>query len=105
MSTLELENIKHPDNSGNNLTLTSGGHVGIGTSSPSGALHISRSDDARIKLTDTGDSCTFMVRSDGVNTSIGTDTAHPVRFMTNNTERRRVGSNGSVRVGSSTPLS
>jgi hypothetical protein len=30
MSTLELENIKHPDNSGDNLTLDSNGNIGIG---------------------------------------------------------------------------
>ena len=35
MSTLELENIKHPDNSGNNIALASNGNVGIGTGSPS----------------------------------------------------------------------
>ena len=43
MSTLELENIKHPDNSGNNLTLAAdgsigalnlSGNMGIGTNSP-----------------------------------------------------------------------
>ena len=87
------------------MRIDSSGNVGIGTSSPSGALHISRSDDARLKLTDTGDSCTFMVRSDGANTSIGTDTAHPVRFMTNNTEAMRLDSSGNLLVGttSTTP--
>jgi len=83
----------------NRMVIDSSGNVGIGTSSPSGSLHISRSDDARLKLTDTGDSCTFTVRSDGVNTSIGTDTAHPVRFMTNNTERMRIDSSGNLLVG------
>ena len=43
MSTLELENIKHPDNAGNNITLAADGtigginitgNVGIGTTSP-----------------------------------------------------------------------
>ncbi len=82
--------------SGATLNINSSGNVGIGTTSPNGALHISRSDDARLKLTDTGDSCTFMIRSDGVNTSIGTDTAHPIRFMTNNLERMRITSAGSV---------
>jgi hypothetical protein len=81
------------------LRIDSSGNLGIGTSSPIGALHISRSDDARLKLTDTGDSCTFTVRSDGDNTSIGTDTAHPVRFTTNNTERMRIDSSGNLLVG------
>jgi hypothetical protein len=87
-----------------NLVLNQyGGNVGIGTSSPSASLHISKSDDARLVLTDTGDSCTFMVRSDGANTSIGTDTAHPVRFMTNNSERMRIDSSGQVGIGTSSP--
>jgi Tfp pilus assembly protein FimT len=81
------------------LRIDSSGNVGIGTSSPSTTLHLSRSDDARLKLTDTGDSCTFTVRSDGDNTSIGTDTAHPVRFTTNNTERMRIDSSGNLLVG------
>jgi hypothetical protein len=46
-----------------------------------------------------------MVRSDGDNTSIGTDTAHPVRFMTNNTERMRIDSSGNVGIGTSSPSS
>ena len=40
MSTLELENIKHPDNSGNNITLAADGKVGIGTTSPQAHLQI-----------------------------------------------------------------
>jgi hypothetical protein len=81
------------------MRIDSSGNVGIGTSSPNASLHISKSDDARLVLTDTGDSCTFMVRSDGGNTSIGTDTAHPVRFMTNNSERMRIDSSGNLLVG------
>jgi hypothetical protein len=84
------------------MRIDSSGNVGIGTSSPNASLHISKSDDARLVLTDTGDSCTFMVRSDGGNTSIGTDTAHPVRFMTNNTERMRIDSSGNLLVGKTT---
>jgi hypothetical protein len=49
MSTLELENIKHPDNSGNNITLAADGTiggisitglVGIGTTSPTRELDV-----------------------------------------------------------------
>lgn len=49
MSTLELENIKHPDNSGNNIELAADGSVGnlnlsgnmgIGTNSPDSQLHV-----------------------------------------------------------------
>ena len=66
MSTLELENIKHPDNSGNNLTLTSGGNVaiaggsvGIGISSPTQKLtvqeaHANAAVKDTLRLTTTG---------------------------------------------------
>ena len=41
MSTLELEHIKHADlASGNNISLTSAGNVGIGTSSPSARFEV-----------------------------------------------------------------
>lgn len=101
MSTLELENIKHPDNSGNNLTLTSGGNVGIGTGSPSDRLHIQKSNDTGIVIENTtGATLSLLstgagrVRSSGV-----------LIFDTGGaTERMRVGSNGYVGVGTSTPL-
>jgi len=100
MSTLELENIKHPDNSGNNLTLTSGGNVGIGTGSPSGRLHLQKSNDTGIVIENTtGATLSLLstgagrVRSSGV-----------LIFDTGGaTERMRVGSNGYVGVGTSTP--
>jgi hypothetical protein len=40
MSTLELENIKHPDNANNNIALAADGKVGIGTTSPQAHLQI-----------------------------------------------------------------
>ena len=40
MSTLKLENIKHPDSASNNISVDSSGRVGIGTTSPTKTLHI-----------------------------------------------------------------
>ena len=40
MSTLELENIKHPDNANTNIALAADGKVGIGTTSPQAHLQI-----------------------------------------------------------------
>ena len=53
MSTLELENIKHPDNSGDNIALASNGNVGIGTGSPSDRLHLQKSNDTGIIIENT----------------------------------------------------
>ena len=60
MSTLELENIKHPDNAGNNITLAADGtigginitgNVGIGTTSPSSIMELNvASGNLEVKL-------------------------------------------------------
>ena len=116
MSTLELENIKHPDNSGNNLTLTSGGNVGIGTA-PSSILHIkppaftdsiftvdstSTNVSQRINFSANG-TIQSQIYDDAAQTKLFAVTNKHIAFGTNNTERMRIGSNGYVGVGTSTP--
>ena len=44
MSTLAATNLKHASSASNNIVLTSGGDVGIGTSSPVGRLSVNLSD-------------------------------------------------------------
>lgn len=101
MSTLELENIKHPDNSGNNLTLTSGGNVGIGTGSPSDRLHLQKSNDTGIVIENTtGATLSLLSTGAGRVRSSG----HLIFDTGGATERMRVGSNGYVGVGTSTPF-
>ena len=101
MSTLELENIKHPDNSGDNIGLASNGNVGIGTGSPSDRLHIQKSNDTGIIIENTtGATLSLLSTGAGRVRSSGT-----LIFDTGGaTERMRVGSNGYVGVGTSTPL-
>tara|TARA_R110001592_G_scaffold12620_11_gene59897 strand:+ start:1189 stop:2040 length:852 start_codon:yes stop_codon:yes gene_type:complete len=62
MSTLELENIKHPDNSGNNIELAADGtiggisitgNVGIGTASPEKKLHVKYDGTGGVKFEST----------------------------------------------------
>jgi hypothetical protein len=84
-------------------TTTAGAALPKAGGTMTGNLTVSKADDARLVLTDTGDSSTFMIRSDGANTSIGTDTAHPVRITTNNTERLRITSDGKVGIGTTSP--
>jgi len=83
------------------MTLDDNARVGIGTASPDSPLEISSSDDTRMKITDTGDSSELMLRSDGANTQIYTNTAHDLGIYTSG----NVGqlflkqSNGNVGIG------
>jgi hypothetical protein len=83
------------------------GNVGIGTSAPDSPLEISGADDTRLKLTDTGDSSELMLRSDGVNTQIYTNTAHDLGIYTSGNvgQLHLKQSNGNVGIGTASPSS
>jgi hypothetical protein len=88
----------------------SDGKVGIGTSSPAAPLEIKLAGDA------TADIFKFQ-RSDGLVAgvlnyngtdgaiSLGTTTAHPLAFDTNNVERMRIDASGNVGIGTDSPTS
>ena len=79
------------------MRIDSSGNVGIGTSSPSNALTISKaSGNAIIKLTDTTSSVDTYFISDSVGTTIAQTSALPMLFKTFNVERMRIASNGIV---------
>jgi hypothetical protein len=84
------------------LTIAPGGNVGIGTTTPQYQVEISKDDDARLLLTDTGDSSKLLLRSDGVNTSIGTQTNHDVQLTRNNATIATIKSTGIDVTGSVT---
>ena len=72
MSTLELEHIKHADlASGNNISLTSAGNVGIGTVSPTSPLHITGSGHTALTITGGAGSDAQIRFGDSANTTIG----------------------------------
>ena len=116
MSTLELENIKHPDNSGNNIELAADGKIGIGIA-PSSALHVktpaftdsiltldstSTNVSQRINFSANG-TIQSQIYDDAVQTKLFAVTNKHLAFGTNNNERMRVGSNGYVGVGETSP--
>jgi len=76
------------------------GNVGIGMAPSAAAeLQVSSADDTRIYLIDTGSASTFYLRSDGMNTQLGTITNNQLEFVTNSTVRGRIAANGSFVVG------
>ena len=77
--------------------------VGIGTTSPGEPLHIvTGSGDAYLKQ-ENGTTTTYL-GPDSANTGLfGTSTAHAVRFITNNSERLRILSDGKVGIGTTSP--
>jgi hypothetical protein len=94
------------------MRITSGGAVGIGTSSPSQALEISGSAPI-IRLTDTGASNNYSeINADYTSGSlqISADTANAssnsrIIFAVDNTERMRIDSSGNLGIGTLSPVS
>ena len=78
------------------MTITSGGNVGVGTSSPTQLLTLSSGATPRISLKDTRASVEMQVLADNVAGYSGTVTNYPYVFVTNNAERMRIDSSGYV---------
>ena len=82
------------------MTLTNGGNVGIGTSSPGEQLTLSKSTYPTVKLIETTDNASgyFQYHSDANEFRLLTITNHPLIFSTNDTERLRVTNGGDTQV-------
>jgi hypothetical protein len=81
------------------MRIDSSGNVGIGTSSPSSQLHLSKASGTSEIRVQSGSSFGYM-SLDSSGNYIGTGTAIPTIFTTNNTERMRIFSDGDVSIGS-----
>jgi hypothetical protein len=92
------------------MTLDASGNLGVGTTSPSARLHLAAAGDtvlkiapssagtARIRLEGTGGGAAA-INSQSNGLFIATEDAAPMVFSTNNTERARIDSSGSLLVG------
>ena len=96
------------DNSAS-MTVTSGGNVGIGTSSPSGLLNVhSASGDANVFITTgTTNASTTLLFGDSGSSTIGRvqydHSDNSMRFQTNASEAMRIDSAGRAGIGTSSP--
>ena len=80
------------------MRITSGGNVGIGTTSPAQILTIDKgASTAYIQLI--GQSRNMYIGQDSTGASIYSDGAAPMYFSTNATERMRITSGGNVLIG------
>ena len=99
MSTLQLENIKHPDSASNNISVDSSGQVGIGTASPTSTFHV----DGTLKVegsvgTISTDSqgLTLDLNRAGTTGVVNNNASGILTFGTATSERMRIDSAGRV---------
>jgi hypothetical protein len=79
------------------------GNVGIGTTSPTRQLEVSKAGAAYIRAADTANSVNIDMLAASSGGWIGTQSNHSLNFQTNNTERMRITSSGNVGIGTASP--
>jgi len=85
------------------MTLTPGGALGIGTTSPSELLHLSKAGNLYLQATNTSTNVSAYFGQDSGGTYIGNvGTGSPVRFNVNNNEVARFDTSSRFLVGTST---
>jgi hypothetical protein len=81
------------------ISITSGGSVGIGTTSPAAKMHLVDSVESEIRTQYSTTSSGKIITGNGF-TTIGSITNDPLVFVSNNTERMRITSGGNLLLGS-----
>ncbi len=76
------------------ITVDGSNNVGIGTSSPTRQLDVSKAGTAYIRASDTANSVNMEMLAASSGGWIGTKTNHSLMFQTNNAERMRIDSDG-----------
>jgi hypothetical protein len=80
------------------MRINSSGNVGIGTSSPAFKLEVNKGSAGDIARFTDGVNANTVIKTSGSVTTFGPDTANALALQTNNAERMRIDSSGSVRI-------
>lgn len=88
---------------GNSLIYDNGTNVGIGTTSPSTLLHLYKTSFPVLTIGSGSVTANIGIDTSDLLLNIGTETNHPFKFSTNNSEKMRITSGGNVGIGTTTP--
>tara|TARA_R100001443_G_scaffold3188_5_gene10116 strand:+ start:745 stop:1650 length:906 start_codon:yes stop_codon:yes gene_type:complete len=86
------------------MRVDASGNVGIGTASPTATFHVS-GDNPRARFTDTPNSVNFDIFMGDDNATVGMQTNHALKFMTNDAQRMSIDSGGNTIFGGSASAS
>ena len=90
-------------NDSTKVAILSSGNVGIGTTSPSGSLHVYKSAGQANVIVDAGGNNAYFFANNGANWGLWGFQAQPFTLATNSSERFRITSDGNVGIGSTSP--